>query len=155
MSFRGVFIAVVLSTAMIVSAFMLQSRRPRIEVNRTTAGPGRGHRQVRRVPPPRDLGGGARVRDEPAQRRGRELPRLPSALQGAGAAGPQGLHHHQEAVAPPIAWAAIPTSTSSTCESRHAAPAWAAVTGKQDFTAEQVAFAEKIHKGAVDRPPTS
>ena len=25
--------------------------------------------------------------------------------------------------------------------------------GKQDFTAEQVAFAEKIHKGAVDRPP--
>lgn len=37
-------------------------------------------------------------------------------------------------------------------ESRHAAPAWAAVTGKQDFTAEQVAFAEKLHKGAVDRP---
>ena len=26
------------------------------------------------------------------------------------------------------------------------------MTGKQDFTAEQIAFAEKIHKGAVDRP---
>jgi hydroxylamine dehydrogenase len=36
--------------------------------------------------------------------------------------------------------------------SRHAAPAWAAVAGKGDFTAEQVAFSEKYHKGAVDRP---
>jgi hypothetical protein len=39
--------------------------------------------------------------------------------------------------------------------SRHAAPAWAAVSGKKDFTAEQVAFAEKYHKGWVDRPPNA
>ena len=37
-------------------------------------------------------------------------------------------------------------------KSRHAAPAWAAVTGPDDFTAEQIAFSEAIHKGAVDRP---
>ncbi len=37
--------------------------------------------------------------------------------------------------------------------SRHAAPAWAAVAGAKDFTAEQIAFAEKYHKGAVNRPP--
>ena len=36
--------------------------------------------------------------------------------------------------------------------SRHAAPAWAAVSGAKDFTAEQIAFAEKYHKGAVNRP---
>lgn len=36
--------------------------------------------------------------------------------------------------------------------SRHAAPAWAAVSGARDFTAEQIAFAEKYHKGAVNRP---
>ena len=36
--------------------------------------------------------------------------------------------------------------------SRHAAPAWAAVTGAKDFTLEQIAFAEKYHKGAVNRP---
>ncbi len=36
--------------------------------------------------------------------------------------------------------------------SRHAAPAWAAVTGAKDFTTEQIAFSEKYHKGAVDRP---
>jgi len=37
--------------------------------------------------------------------------------------------------------------------SRHAAPAWAAVSGKQGFTAEQAAFSEQYHKRAVDRPP--
>ena len=36
--------------------------------------------------------------------------------------------------------------------SRHAAPAWAAVYGAKDFTAEQIAAAESYHKGAVDRP---
>lgn len=36
--------------------------------------------------------------------------------------------------------------------SRHAAPAWAAVSGARDFTAEQIAFAEKYHEGAVNRP---
>jgi hydroxylamine dehydrogenase len=36
--------------------------------------------------------------------------------------------------------------------SRHAAPSWAAVAGPKDFTPEQVAFSEKYHQGAVNRP---
>jgi hydroxylamine dehydrogenase len=39
--------------------------------------------------------------------------------------------------------------------SRHAAPAWAAVHGATDFTPEEVAFAEKYHKGWVNRPPNA
>ncbi len=39
--------------------------------------------------------------------------------------------------------------------SRHAAPAWAAVAGDGDFTEEQIAFAEKHHKGAIKRPPNA
>ncbi len=35
--------------------------------------------------------------------------------------------------------------------SRHGAPSWAAVRGRQDFTEEQIAFSETFHKGAVDR----
>ena len=35
--------------------------------------------------------------------------------------------------------------------SRHAAPAWAAVSGPKDFTPEQIAFAEQFHQGAVKR----
>ena len=36
--------------------------------------------------------------------------------------------------------------------SRHGAPAWAAVAGDVDFTAEQIEHAEKYHPGAVRRP---
>ena len=36
--------------------------------------------------------------------------------------------------------------------SRHAAPAWAAVAGAADFTEQQIAFAEKYHKGTIKRP---
>ena len=36
--------------------------------------------------------------------------------------------------------------------SRHAAPAWAAVNGAKDFTTEQIAHAEKYHRGSVQRP---
>ncbi len=39
--------------------------------------------------------------------------------------------------------------------SRHAGPAWAAVAGDKDFTVEQVAFFEKLHPGAVKRPPNA
>lgn len=35
--------------------------------------------------------------------------------------------------------------------SRHAAPSWAAVRGAEDFTVEQIAFSEKYHPGAVKR----
>jgi hypothetical protein len=37
--------------------------------------------------------------------------------------------------------------------SRHAAPSWAAVFGDKDLTAEQVAFAEQFHPGSCKRPP--
>ncbi|HDS74805.1 MAG TPA: hypothetical protein ENN56_04610 [Firmicutes bacterium] len=36
--------------------------------------------------------------------------------------------------------------------SRHGAPAWAAVHGPRDFTAEQIAFAETYHPGTINRP---
>jgi len=37
--------------------------------------------------------------------------------------------------------------------SRHAAPSWAAVNGPKDFTPEQLAVGERWHKGWVNRPP--
>ena len=36
--------------------------------------------------------------------------------------------------------------------SRHASPAWAAVLGTANLSADQVAFGERYHPGAVDRP---
>jgi hypothetical protein len=152
MSFRAVFIAVVLSTAMIVSAFMLQSRRPRMEVNRESAALVKAtgkcadcHRHetsavVHEYDMSRHNAVGVNCLDchqptkgqEPLDHKGFTITKKLSA------ANCLGCH---------------PEQYKQYLESRHAAPAWAAVAGKQDFTAEQVAFAEKIHKGAVDRPP--
>ena len=39
--------------------------------------------------------------------------------------------------------------------SRHAAPSWAAVVGREGFTREQIAHAEKYHPGTVDRAPNA
>src|SRR5271157_2900692 len=150
MSFRGVFIAVVLSAALIVSAFILQSRRPRIEINRQSAAlvmaTGKCadcHRHetsavVHEYEMSRHSAVGVNCLDchqpskgkEPMDHKGFTISRKLSA------ANCLGCH---------------PDQYQQFLQSRHAAPAWAAVTGKQDFSAEQIAFAEKIDKGAVDR----
>jgi hypothetical protein len=151
MSFRGVFIAVVLSTAMVVSAFVLQSRRPRIEVDRPTPALVKAtgkcadcHRHetsavVHEFDMSQHSKAGVNCLDchqpskgqEPLDHKGFTITKKLSA------ANCMGCH---------------PAQYEQYLRSRHAAPAWAAVTGKEDFTAEQVAFAEAIHKGAVDRP---
>ena len=43
------------------------------------------------------------------------------------------------------------TEYSQFLRSRHGAPAWAAVTGDEDFTEKQIDFAEKYHPGSVKR----
>ena len=151
MSFRGVFIALVLSTGMIVSAFMLQSARPRNEVARASAALVKAtgkcadcHRhETSAVVHEYDMSTHNRVGvncldchqpskgQEPVDHKGFTIARRLSA------ANCQTCHAEQY---------------QQYLKSRHAAPAWAAVTGNGDFSAEQVAFAEKIHPGAVDRP---
>ena len=39
--------------------------------------------------------------------------------------------------------------------SRHAAPSWAAVYGKEPFSDSQVKFAEDFHPGSVNRGPNA
>jgi hydroxylamine dehydrogenase len=152
MSFRGVFIAIVLSTAMIVSAFILQSRRPRIEVDRESAALVKAtgkcadcHRHetsavIHEFDMSKHSTAGVNCLDchqpskgqEPLDHKGFTITKRLSA------ANCMGCH---------------PDQYQQYLKSRHAAPAWAAVTGNKDFSAEQIGFAEKIHKGAVDRPP--
>ncbi|QEH37066.1 Hydroxylamine oxidoreductase precursor [Aquisphaera giovannonii] len=152
MSFRGVFIAVVLSTALIVSAFVLQMKRPRIEVDRATPALVKAsgkcadcHRHetsaiVHEFDMSKHNAAGVNCLDchqpskgqEPFDHKGFTITKKLSAANCIG------CH---------------PDQYRQYLESRHAAPSWAAVAGKEDFTAEQVAFAEKLHKGAVDRPP--
>ncbi len=152
MSFRGLFIAVLLSTAMIVSAFVLQSRRPRMEVDRPTADLVKAagkcadcHRKetsavIHEFEMSRHAQVGVTCLDchqptkgqDPYEHKGFTITRKLTSNNC------RQCHEQQ---------------VDEYMKSRHAAPAWAAVTGTEDFTPEQIAFAEAIHEGAVDRPP--
>lgn len=150
MSFRGVFIAVVVSTALIVSAFLVNAKRPRSEVARPTAALVRAtgkcadcHRKetsavVHQYDTSRHNAANVNCLDCHQPTKGQEV-----------------LDHKGFTITKKV--------TSSNClkchaeqyeqylRSRHAAPSWAAVAGKKDFTPEQIAEGEKYHKGAVDR----
>ena len=152
MSFRGVFIAIVLGTAMVVSAFVLQSKRPKIEVAQPTAALVRAtgkcaecHRQET----------SAIVHEYEMSRHNAQGVTCLSCHQPAEE---QEKREHRGFVISPKVTAANcrqchRTQYDQYLRSRHAGPSWAAVVGKKDFTSEQVAFFEQYHRGGVDRPP--
>ena len=151
MSFRGVFIAIFIGTALLVGAFLINARRPQVEVVRPSAA------QVR-----------ATGKCAECHRRETSAVVHEYELSRHSAAGINCLDCHQVvqgqkevlhrgfAITAKVTAANCgqchPTESQQYLRSRHAAPAWAAVSGKADFTPEQVAFAERYHHGAVDRP---
>jgi hypothetical protein len=150
MSFRGVFIAIVLGTALIVAAFMINARRPRSDLVQPTAALVRAtgkcaecHRQetsavVHEFEMSRHSAAGVNCLEchRPAE-------------------GQEAMDHRGFSISRTVTAANCKqchqTEYQQYLRSRHAAPAWASVRGKDDFTAEQVAFSEQFHKGAVDR----
>ena len=116
MSFRGVFIAVFLGTAMIVAAFLISRARPREETAQPTAALVRAtgkcaecHRRetsavVHEYEMSRHAAKSASTASTATSRR------------GAGAARPPGLHHREEADGGQLHGSATRPSTSSSCE---------------------------------------
>jgi len=152
MSFRGVFLAIFLGTALVVAAFLINAQRPRSEVARPSAALVRAsgkcaecHRHetsavVEEFEMSRHNTAGVNCLDchqvalqqESLDHKGFVITKRVTA------ANCNACHHDQY---------------QQYLRSRHAAPAWAAVAGKGDFSAEQVSFSEQYHKGGVDRPP--
>jgi hypothetical protein len=150
MSFRGVFITVFLGTALVVAAFIVNAWRPRSEVTQPTAALVRAtgkcaecHRRetsavIHEFEMSRHSASGVNCLEchrnvegqEALEHRGFTIARIVTAANCK--------QCHQ-------------TEYDQYLRSRHAAPAWASVSGAGDFTKEQVAFAELFHKGAVDR----
>jgi hypothetical protein len=151
MSFRGLFIAVLLSTAMIVSAFMIQAKRPRIEVARPTADLVRANGKCAECHLHETS---AVIHEYEMSRHNEKGVNCLDCHQPA--KGQEKLDHKGFTITKKLSSANCqgchPQQYDEYLKSRHAAPAWAAVTGPEDFTAEQIAFSEAIHKGAVDRP---
>lgn len=151
MSFRSVFIAVILAFALILAAFLLNRARPKVETQQPTA----------------DL---VRATGKCAECHARtqysvvhEYEMSMHARKGVNcldchqpAAGQEKRDHHGFVISSKL--------TAGNCRgchesiyqqflrSRHAAPAWAAVHGEQGLTPEQVNFSETYQPGGTRRP---
>jgi hydroxylamine dehydrogenase len=151
LSFRAVFLAVLIGTALLVAAYLVAWYRPRAETNQPTASLVRAsgacaecHRnQQFSVVHEYELSVHAQRHvnclecHQPAERQ-------------------KGHDHHGFVIS-----AQVTAANCRTCHervyqqfvrSRHAAPSWAAVYGDKDFTSEQVAFCEQFQPGACKRP---
>jgi hydroxylamine dehydrogenase len=152
MSFRSVFVAVVLGFALVVAAFLVNRQRPAVETGQ----------------PNEDL---VRATGKCAECHVRqqysvvhEYEMSAHARQGVNcldchqpATGQTGQDHHGFTIV-----AKLTAGNCRSCHeevyqqflrSRHAATSWAAVYGEQGLTPEQVEFAEKYQPGGVKRPP--
>ncbi len=151
MSFRTVFAAVFVATALLVAAFMINRYRPATDLMQPGAAYVRATGKCAEC----------HVRETAAVVHEYET----SAHAAAGvncldchapAEGQKPLEHRGFVIAESLTAGNCKQCHATEYEqylrSRHAAPAWAAVAGDADFTAEQVAFAEKHHPGWVKRP---
>jgi hypothetical protein len=150
-SFRSVFIAVVLGTALLVGAFMLNWYRPRIVTDQPTADLIRASGKCAECHANLQY---SVVHEYELSRHAKKGVNCLECHQPAH--GQQALDHHGFTIAQHLTAANCRSCHEPVYQqflrSRHAAPSWAAVYGKEPFTAEQVRFSEDFHPGSVDRP---
>ncbi len=150
MAYRSVFLAVLLGTAMIVAALLINRARPSFEVNQPTISLVRASGKCAEC----------HRRETAAVVHEFELSR--HALKGVTcldchqtAGGQEELDHRGFKISKQLTGANCkqchPHEYEQFLRSRHAAPAWAAVRGPEDFSAEQIQFSEQFHPGAVNR----
>lgn len=151
MNFRAVFIAITLATAMIVAAYLVNSRRPRVVVEQPSAAFVRASGKC------------AECHLNSQYSVVHEFEMSAHAKKGVNcldchqvAQNQTGTNHNgfviNRGVTPANCRACHEAIYQQFLHSRHAAASWAAVAGDKDFTPEQVAFAERFQPGAVKRP---
>lgn len=152
MSFRALFLSVLVTTALIVSAFVINSRRPRGEVSHATPALVRATGKCAECHRKETV---AVVHEYELSRHAVANVNCLNCHQPV--TGQESAEHKGFTIAKKVTAnnckQCHPKEYDEYLQSRHAAPAWAAVTGKDDFSAEQIAFAEAHDKGSVDRPP--
>ncbi|MCA9727998.1 MAG: ammonia-forming cytochrome c nitrite reductase subunit c552 [Candidatus Eisenbacteria bacterium] len=150
MSFRAIFIAVLVSASLIAAALILNARRPRVETAQPTAALVKASGKC------------AECHRRETEAMVVEFERSRHAAQGVNCLdchqpveGQEGQEHRGFTIATKL--------TAKNCaqchheqyqqflRSRHAAPAYAAVLGSAPFTAQQISASEEYHPGAVER----
>jgi len=150
MSFRSVFIALVLSFALILGGLLINARRPAVETIQANAS---FVKATGRCAECHTRTQHSIVHEFELSTHAKKGVTCLDCHQSAGGQGQQAHHGFEIST----------TVTSANCRSchetqyqqflrsRHAAPSWAAVYGEKGLTAEQVAFSEKFHPGACKR----
>src|SRR3954452_24306775 len=150
MSFRSVFIALVIGTALLVGAYMINWYRPRIVTQQPSAALIRASGKCAECHANLQY---SVVHEYELSAHNRERINCLECHQPA--SGQEGQDHHAFVIPRRV--------TAANCgpchepvyqqflRSRHAAPAWASVYGDKDLSPEQVAFSEQFHPGSAKR----
>jgi hydroxylamine dehydrogenase len=150
MTFRAVFIAITLATGLIVSAYLVNSHRPRVEVEQPSAAFVRASGKCAECH--RNLQYSIVHEFEMSTHARKGLTCLDCHQV---AMGQSGTNHNGFVINTHVSPANCRTCHEPIYQqflrSRHAAASWAAVSGDKDFTPDQVAFAEQFQPGSVKR----
>jgi hypothetical protein len=151
-SFRSVFSAVVIGTALLVAAFILNHYRPRLITEQPTAALIRASGKCAECHANQQY---SVVHEYELSVHARKGINCLECHQPAN--GQQGTDHHGFVITTRVTAANCRACHERVYQqfvrSRHAAPSWAAVYGEAGLTPEQVAFAEEFHPGSCKRPP--
>jgi hydroxylamine dehydrogenase len=150
MNFRAVFIAVTIATALILAAYLVNSRRPRVIVEQPSAAFVRASGKCAECHLNTQF---SVVHEFEMSAHAKKNVNCLDCHQVA--QGQRGTNHHgfviNLAVTPANCRSCHEAIYQQFLHSRHAAASWAAVVGDKDFTPEQIAFGEQFQPGAVKR----
>jgi hydroxylamine dehydrogenase len=150
MNFRAVFIAVTIATALILAAYLVNSRRPRVIVEQPSAAFVRASGKCAECHLNSQF---SVVHEFEMSAHAKKNVNCLDCHQVA--QGQRGTNHHgfviNLGVTPANCRSCHEAIYQQFLHSRHAAASWAAVAGDKDFTPEQVAFGEQFQPGAVKR----
>src|SRR5512140_3799569 len=149
-SFKSVFIAVVLGTAIVVAALLINARRPAVETAQPSADLVRA------------AGKCAECHERETSAIVHQYERSRHAQKGVScldchkpADGQQSMEHRGFTLAKSLTAKNCAQCHSTEYEqfarSRHAGPSWASVRGAADFSPEQLALGERFHPGWIQR----
>lgn len=158
MSFRSVFIALVIGFGLIVGAYLINRQRPRVETDQPSVAFVKASgkcaechtRQHHSIVHEYELSVHAQQGINCL-----ECHQPAKGDQDKGGKDQEGQEHHGFTISKTVTAANCRSCHESQYQqflrSRHAAPSWAAVYGEKSIPAEQVAFSEKFHPGGCKR----
>jgi nitrate/TMAO reductase-like tetraheme cytochrome c subunit len=152
MSFRPVFIAVVVGTALVVAGYIVNAYRPRGVTDQPSAA------FVRASGKCAECHANLQYSVVHEYEMSVHAKKHINCLECHQPVGEQkGQEHHGFVISTALTAANCRSCHETVYQqflrSRHAAPAWASVMGDKDFTPEQVAFSEQFQPGGSKRPP--